>query len=591
MSRKEENKKITKDGLKRARRVLRYIFPYKYFFLLGMSLIIIGNTIFMLIPGVCGELVNVATGKGEYGFGLNQLGIFLFCLVISQAALSFIRTIALAIVSEKGMADMRKDLYDRLISQPMFFYEENRVGEITSRITTDVEQLQTTFAITLPEFLRQIVTLIIGISILAYLTPQLSLIMLMTFPVVVIAAMIFGRYIRKLSRNRQNALAKTNTVVEETLHNFAIVKSFTNEWFESNRYVRQVKDIVDISLKFARVRGLFFAFIISLLFGTILFILWKGAWMVNDGIMEAGYLLSFVIYTAVIGGAIAGLGNLYAQIASAIGATDRVLDILERDNEVGIKDIHKASFEKLKGKIELKNVRFTYPSRQDIEVLKEISFKVETGRNIALVGQSGSGKSTIAQLLMKFYEISSGDIYLDDKPIGDYDLLSIRKQIGVVPQEVQLFGGSILENIQYGNPYATEAQVKEAAKKSNSWEFIQKFPEGLKTLIGERGIKLSGGQRQRIAIARAILKDPKILILDEATSSLDAESEKIVQEALDQLMEGRTSIIIAHRLATIKNVDCIYVLDNGVIAESGTHDQLIQNEGGIYSNLASLQFA
>lgn len=591
MDRKNESKKITKDGLKRAKRVLRYIYPYKLYFIIGMALIIVGNSIFMLIPGVCGELVNVATGKGEYGFGLNQLGLFLFCLVITQAALSFVRTIALAIVSEKGMADMRKDLYDRLISQPMHYYENNRVGEITSRITTDVEQLQSTFAITLPEFLRQIVTLVIGISILAYLTPQLSLFMLMTFPVVVIAAMIFGRYIRKLSRNRQNALAETNTVVEETMHNFSIVKSFTNEWFESNRYINKVKEIVEISLKFAKVRGLFFAFIISLLFGTILFILWKGAWMVNDGIMEAGYLLSFVIYTAVIGGAIAGLGNLYAQIASAIGATDRVLDILERDNEVEIKDIHKASYEKLNGKIEFKNVRFTYPSRPDIEVLKDVSLKVETGRNIALVGQSGSGKSTIAQLLMKFYDISSGTILLDDKPIDDYELLSLRKQIGVVPQEVQLFGGTILENIRYGNPYATEAQVMDAAEKSNSLEFIQKFPEGLNTVIGERGIKLSGGQRQRIAIARAILKDPKILILDEATSSLDAESEKIVQAALDQLMEGRTSIIIAHRLATIKNVDCIYVLDNGGIAEAGTHDQLIQNEDGIYSNLASLQFA
>ena len=545
----------------------------------------------MLIPGVCGELVNVATGKAEYNFSLNQLGLFLGVLVLSQAFISFIRTIALAIVSEKGMADMRKDLYNKLMTQPMYYYESNRVGEISSRITADVEQLQSTFAITVPEFLRQIVTLIIGISILAYLTPQLSLIMLMTFPIVVIAAMLFGRYIRKLSSKRQAALAETNTVVEETLQNFTIVKSFTNEWLESKRYGKQVKEIVRISLNFAKIRGLFFAFIISLLFGTILFILWKGSVMVQAGTMEAGYLLSFVIYTAVIGGAIAGLGNLYTQIASAIGATDRVLDIMEKDGELDIRNIHAEKYSTIEGKIEFDQVEFNYPSRKDVTVLKGINIEVPIGGKIALVGQSGSGKSTIAQLLMNFYEIDKGEIRIDDIPMNEYNLTELRRQIGIVPQEVLLFGGTIRENISYGDPNADDKKIEEAAKQSNSWEFISSFPEGLDTVIGERGIKLSGGQRQRIAIARAILKDPKILILDEATSSLDAESEKIVQEALDILMEGRTSIIIAHRLATIKSVDCIYVLDEGKIVEAGRHEELIETKDGIYQNLANLQFA
>lgn len=587
----EENKKITKDGLKRGKQILRYIFPYKWYFILGLILIVVGNSIFMLIPGICGELVNVATGKAEYSFSLNQLGFFLMCLVLSQAFISFVRTIALAVVSEKGMADMRKDLYSKLMTQPMYYYESNRVGEISSRITADVEQLQSTFAITLPEFLRQIVTLVIGISILAYLTPQLSLIMLMTFPVVVIAAMIFGRYIRKLSSKRQAALAETNTVVEETLQNFTIVKSFTNEWLESKRYAKNIKDIVRISLSFAKVRGLFFAFIISLLFGTILFILWKGSLMVQAGTMEAGYLLSFVIYTAVIGGAIAGLGNLYTQIASALGATDRVLDIMEKDSEVEIRNIHNEEFKLIEGKIQLENIYFNYPSRKDVKVLEGINLTVPVGGKVALVGQSGSGKSTIAQLLMNFYQIDKGQILIDDKPMEAFNLTELRRQIGIVPQEVLLFGGTIMENISYGDPNASEDQIITAAKKSNSWEFISSFPDGLHTVIGERGIKLSGGQRQRIAIARAILKDPKILILDEATSSLDAESEKLVQEALDILMEGRTSIIIAHRLATIKSVDCIYVLENGAIVETGTHDELVENEKGIYQNLAKLQFA
>lgn len=587
----EEAKKITKDGLVRAKKVLKYISPYKAYFILGLVLIVIGNSIFMLIPGVCGELVNVATGKAEYDFNLNQLGIFLGILVLCQAFISFIRTISLAIVSEKAMADMRKDLYNRLMTQPMYYYESNRVGEISSRITADVEQLQSTFAITLPEFLRQIVTLVIGISILAYLTPQLSLIMLMTFPVVVIAAMVFGRYIRKLSSKRQAALAETNTVVEETLQNFTIVKSFTNEWLESKRYGKHVKEIVRISLNFAKVKGLFFAFIISLLFGTILFILWKGSVMVQAGTMEAGYLLSFVIYTAVIGGAIAGLGNLYTQIASAIGATDRVLDIMEKDGELAIRNIHGDNYPSIEGKIELKDIEFNYPSRKDVDVLKGINISVPVGGKIALVGQSGSGKSTIAQLLMNFYEIDKGQILIDGKSMDEYNLTELRRQIGVVPQEVLLFGGTIRENISYGDPNASDEKIENAAKKSNSWEFISSFPDGLDTVIGERGIKLSGGQRQRIAIARAILKDPKILILDEATSSLDAESEKIVQEALDILMEGRTSVIIAHRLATIKSVDCIYVLDEGKIVESGRHEELIRTADGIYQNLANLQFA
>ena len=586
-----ERKKITKDGLKRGRQILTYIYPYKWYFILGLVLIVVGSSVFMLIPGICGELVNVATGNPEYGYSLNQLGLILMVLVLIQAFTSFVRTISLAIVSEKGMADMRKELYRKLMTQPMYYYESNRVGEISSRITADVEKLQSAFALTLPQFLRQIVTLVIGIFTLAWLTPQLAFFMLMTFPVVVIAAMVFGRYIRRLSRNRQSALAETNTVVEETLQNFTIVKSFTNEWLESKRYAKNIREIVRISINFAKVRGLFFAFVISLLFGSILFILWKGSLMVQDGTMEAGNLLSFVIYTGFIGGAIAGLGNLYTQIASALGATDRVLDIMDKDGEVEIRNIHDEAYENIEGKIELKGIHFNYPSRKDVDVLKGINITVPVGGKVALVGQSGSGKSTIAQLLMNFYDIDKGEIFIDDKTMSDYNLTELRRQIGIVPQEVLLFGGTIKENISYGDPNASEEEIIYAAKKSNSWEFISSFPDGLDTIIGERGIKLSGGQRQRIAIARAILKDPKILILDEATSSLDAESEKVVQEALDILMEGRTSIIIAHRLATIKSVDCIYVLDEGGIVEAGTHDELLNNAEGIYQNLAKLQFA
>jgi ABC-type multidrug transport system fused ATPase/permease subunit len=582
--------KLTRGNLKGALQIFKYIRPYMSYFILAMSLLALGSLIFMMIPGVAGELVNTAQGEPKYSFSLNELGLVLLILLVIQALFSYLRTICFAIVSEKGMADVRKDLYNKMISQPILFFEENRVGELTSRITTDVEQLQSVFSITLAEFFRQIIILIVGVGILAYLTPRLALIMLMVVPVVVILAMVFGRYIRKISKKRQDQLANTNTIVEETFQSFSVVKSFTNEWFESLRYGNSINELVSISLRFAKTRGLFFAFIILLLFGSIMFILFQGAVLVQQGEMVAGDLLSFVIYTMVLGGAIASLGNLYTAVAGAIGATERVQQILKEPVEIKINEGKVRKSLKLKGHINFQNLSFSYPTRKDVGVLKNINLEVEPGSKVALVGQSGSGKSTIVKLLMKFYTPDNGDILVDQKNVNDYNLTTYRQNIGIVPQEVILFGGTIRENILYGKPEATEAELLAAAEKSNSLEFIDSFPDRLDTIVGERGVKLSGGQRQRIAIARAILKDPSILILDEATSSLDAKSEQIVQDALDKLMEGRTSVIIAHRLATIKNVDCIYVLDKGEIVEKGTHIELANKNEGTYSQFAKLQF-
>jgi len=584
-----DNTKITRANLRNTLKIFSYIRPHLIHFVVGMLVLVLGQFAFMAVPGVCGEMVNVAVEKGEWGFTINQLGMMLMVLVISQAIFSYIRTTTFAVVSEKGMSNVRQDLYHRLIMQPVTFFESSRVGELSSRITTDVEQLQSALSITLAEFIRQIITLIVGVGILAYLTPKLAFIMLLTFPVVIIAAMFFGKHIRKLSKNRQEQLAKTNTIVEESFTNFSIVKAFTNELFESKRYRDSVDNVVDISLKFARTRGLFFAFIISLIFGCILFILWKGAVMVQAGEMEAGSLLSFVLYTMVIGGAIAGFGNLYTALAGAIGATERVQELLRQDGELNLNSFDE-KFEALDGNVVFENVEFSYPSRPDLQVLKDIDISIDSGEKVALVGQSGSGKSTIVQLLMRFYEIDGGSIRIDGKNISDESLINLRKNIAIVPQDVLLFGGTIRENIAYGNINASQAEIELAAEQSNCTEFINQFPEGYDSIVGERGIKLSGGQKQRIAIARAILKNPTILILDEATSSLDAESEKVVQEALDRLMENRTSIIIAHRLATIKEVDRIYVLEHGRIIEKGRHDQLMQQEGGLYKHLADLQF-
>ncbi|MCB9309238.1 MAG: ATP-binding cassette domain-containing protein [Lewinellaceae bacterium] len=588
----EESSRLSFSAIKRSLQVYRFIAPYKWYFIGAMFLLVLGSLIFMLLMGLPGEMANTAIGKPKFNLGLQvkDYGWVFLIILILQGVLSYARTYLFAIVSEKGMADLRSQLYNTIITQPFTFFEEKRVGELISRITADVEQLQSAFSITLAEFIRQIVILIIGVVIIFIWTPKLSIIMLLTFPGIVIVSMIFGRYIRQFSKKRQDKLAEASTVVDETFQSFFIVKSFANEWFESIRYKKSINEIVQVSLKFAKARGLFFAFIITVLTGGIFFILWRGALMVENHTMESGDLFSFIIYTGLLGGAIASIGNLYTQLSGAIGATERILDILQSVPEVDLENASKTHACAIKGDVDIKDVYFNYPSRRDVMVLKGVEMKISPGQKVALVGQSGSGKSTIAQLLMRFYSVSDGAILIDGKDIKDYNVSTLRNCIAIVPQEVILFGGTIRENIAYGKPNANEQDIIKAAEYSNCLEFIQSFPEGFETIVGERGVKLSGGQRQRIAIARAILKDPKILILDEATSSLDAESEKLVQEALEKLMEGRTSIIIAHRLATVKNVDTIYVLDKGKIVEKGHHDQLIQLEHGVYASLARLQF-
>jgi len=586
-----ERPRLDRKKLKEAIKVFAFIQPYRWQFGLGMLMLVGSSLLFMVFPGAAGEMANKANGTPKFDFSLWQYGMFFLVILVIQGLFSFFRTILFATVSEKGMADVRKALYGKLITQEYAYFEQRRIGELTSRITTDVEQLQNAFSVTLAEFIRQIVTLIAGVVIIAWLTPRLSVIMLLTFPVVVLVAFFFGRYIRKMSKKRQDILADTNTIVEETLQSFSVVKAFANEWLELQRYGRSIDAVVQVSLKFAVVRGLFFVFIITILFGAIFFILWQGALLVESGDMQVGDLFSFILYTGIIGGAIGGLGNLYTALASAVGATERILEIIGRPSEVEPNAVAgNVVLPRLSGEIVFDDVHFRYPGRPDVEVLKGISFTVAPNRKVALVGPSGAGKSTIIQLLLQFYPVTTGQIRVDGREAEAYDLATWRRNIAVVPQEVILFGGTIRENILYGKPEATEEEVILAAEQANAMEFIRGFPEGLDTVVGERGIKLSGGQRQRIAIARAILRNPSILLLDEATSALDAESERAVQAALDVLMEGRTSIIIAHRLATIKNVDQIFVIDEGKIVESGTHTELIAQTEGLYRALATLQF-
>ncbi|EJF52248.1 ABC-type multidrug transport system, ATPase and permease component [Saprospira grandis DSM 2844] len=586
-------KKLKKDGLKRAFKLLAYIKPYRTAFGLSLILLMLGSSVFLVFPWAAGELLAIADPDREAAYGLtfNSIGWLLLALLISQASFSYIRTLLITYVSEKSMADIRKDLYSQLVRQPIHFFEQRRVGELSSRATTDVQQLQDAISITLAEFIRQLIILIGGLSFIAVIAPKLTLIMLGTFPVVIIIAMVFGRYIRKLSKNRQDELAATNVILDETLSAIAVVKAFTSEWFERKRYGRSVDNVVQISLRFARVRGLFIAFIIAVLFGAIFFILWIGASMIDEADPNGFHsddFVQFITYTALLGGSLFSLGNFYEQLVRAVGASERILDILEQDTEIAAEAPEGEL--RLQGNIRFEQLAFSYPSRPDIQVLKNINFELAAGEKVALVGSSGAGKSTIVQLLLRYYQQQQGKILIDGQDISGYNLSQLRQNMAIVPQEVMMFGGTIRENIAYGKLSASKEELIEAAKKANAWEFIQQFPEGLDTIVGERGITLSGGQRQRIAIARAILKDPKILLLDEATSALDAESERLVQEALNTLMQGRSSIIIAHRLATIREVDRIYVLEHGEIIEQGNHQELSQKEDGVYQQLAKLQF-
>lgn len=583
----EEKRSLSASNLKHLLGIFRFVLPYKWPFLLGISSLFLSSLTLLSFPYFAGMLLDLASGKQvEYFSSIHQVALVLILILFVQSILSFTRVYTFTVTSERTLADLRQAIFRKMIWSPLSFFDNRRVGELMSRITSDVSQLQDTFTITLAELLRQFLTLVLGTAVIFYLAPKLTVFMLLTFPLLVILALIFGKYIRKLSKKTQDKLAEANVIVEESLQSIAVVKAFTNELFEILRYKKSLNEVVSVALRTARYRGLFVSFVIFTLFGGIVAVGWYGAILVQAGDLTVGMLFSFVIYTSFIGGSIAGLGDIYTQLQRSIGASERLLEMLHQDDE---EEPSTENSIKLKGEIKFDRVSFSYPSRIDFPVLKELDFHIAAGEKIALVGQSGSGKSTIINLLMRFYPVSVGNIMVDSAPLQSYSLTQYRHNIGIVPQEVILFGGTIQENIAYGKPQATLEEIRMAAQKANALEFIESFPEGFATMVGERGVKLSGGQRQRIAISRAILKDPAILILDEATSSLDARSEVLVQQALEKLMEGRTTIVIAHRLSTIKKVDRIFVINDGRLAEMGSHQELTRQNNGIYSMLLKLQ--
>lgn len=591
---------LNRETLLEALALARYIQPYRTRFFAGLATLFVSAALGLVFPLLAGSLIDAALHPGQAtipwlgALSLNQVALLLAGSVTLQALASFNSALAFNRVGQSALADLRRDCYQRLIALPMAFFGQRRVGELTSRVSTDVAQIEGALIDALPTMCRQVLFLLGGVTMIALTSGRLTAVMLGTLPLLIAAAVFFGRRLRRFSRETQDQLAATNTIVEETLQAIASVKAFANEAFELDRYQRANGRVLDAALSAARWRAVFVAFFIIALFGGIVIVLWFGAGLLQSGSISPGELTRFVLYTTFVAGAMGQSAELFSQIQKTVGATQRVRELLREPTETAMDAGRVVSADakagRLRGEVAFEAVNFRYPNRPEVAVLHDITLAARPGERIALVGPSGAGKSTLTALLLRFYDPESGRLLIDGRDARDYPLAWLRGQMAIVPQDILLFGGTIAENIVYGRPGADDAAVREAARLANADEFISSFPEGYATLVGDRGIKLSGGQRQRVAIARAILKNPAILILDEATSSLDSESERLVQVALDRLMRGRTTFIVAHRLATIRTADKIAVIEVGRVVEFGNHAELSVKPEGLYRRLSALQF-
>jgi ATP-binding cassette subfamily B protein len=569
---------------------LKYLRPQANVFVPALLALALTGAMTLAFINLLGQLVGGALGGGQSGPELLAEGTritkILVALVAAQAFIAFWRILLFAKASERALASVRRDTFSRIVRLPMATLNVRRVGELASRLANDVEAMRETLVSTIPMLVRHSVMLAGGLAFIFYKSVKLSMFMIATIPVVLVLIAIFGARIRKLTRKAQDELAKSQVIVDESLQSIMSVKAFRNESHEIARYSGQMGNFLDTAIRAALPRASFIAFIIFCFSVALTLVIWFAIRMVSRGEIDSAQLAQFGAFSGLVAASFAQFPELISQLQRALGATERVREILKEEIEPEDAAAPRTRF---RGDIEMRGVEFAYPTRPDAVVLRDFSLKAAAGQRIALVGPSGSGKSTTVSLLYRFYEPSKGDILIDGQPIRDLSLTTLRPNLALVPQEVLLFGGSIADNIQYGKPGASREEIERAAKLANASQFIESLPEGYETLVGERGAQLSGGQRQRIAIARAILADPAILILDEATSSLDAESERLVQEALDQLMENRTSIIIAHRLSTVRRCDQILVMSGGAIVERGTHDELVANEKSLYATLAKLQ--